>query len=81
MFHKIRKEERTALKEIKTLKNCCVRIQDKVLRFVILLNEDYYLKVHTQIEWDFFITLPRDVTKGFKKKIGDSVLKWENLKM
>ena len=44
------------------------------------MNEDYYLKVHTQIEWGSFITLPRDVTKGFKKKVDDFVLKWEHLK-
>ena len=80
VFHKIRKEEKTALKEIRTSKNCCVRVQGKVSRFVIILNEQYYLKVHTQIERGFFITLPRDVTKGFNKKVNDFVLKWEILK-
>ena len=80
MFHKIRKEERTALKKIKTSENCCVRVQDKGSKFVFLLNEDYYLKVHTQIERGSFITLPRDVTKSFDKKFDDFVLKWENLK-
>ena len=43
-------EERTALKEIKTWENCCMRVQGKGLRFVILLNEDYHLKVNTQID-------------------------------
>ena len=80
MFHKIRKEEKTALKEIRTSKNCCVRVQGKVSRFAILLNEHYYLKVLTQIERGSFITLPRDVTKGFNKKVNDFVLKSEILK-
>ena len=31
VFHNIMKKEREALKEIKTWKNCCVRVQDKGL--------------------------------------------------
>ena len=81
LFHNITREERTALKEIKTWENCCVRVQDKGSRFVILLNEDYCLKVNTQIERGSFITLPRGVTKSFEKKVDDFVLKWENLKV
>ena len=81
MFHNITREERTALKETKTLENGCVRVQNKGSRFVILLNEDYCLKVNTQIERDSFITLPRDVTKSFEKKVDNFVLKWENLKV
>ena len=57
-----------------------MRVQDKVPRFAILLKEDYYLKVQIQIERGSFQTLPRDVTKGFKKKVDDFVLKWENVK-
>ena len=50
MFHNITREERTAFKEIKTWENSCVRVQDKGSRFAILLNENYCLKVNTQIE-------------------------------
>ena len=57
-----------------------MRVQDKVPRFAILLKEDYYLKVQIQIERGSFHTLPRDVTKSFKKKVDDFVLKWENVK-
>ena len=57
-----------------------MRVQDKVPRFAILLKEDYYLKVQIQIERGSFQTLPRDVTKVFKKKVNDFVLKWENVK-
>ena len=78
-----KQKKRTALKEIKTWENCCDN-WDKDSRFIILLNEDYCLKVNTQIEQGSFMTLPRDVTRwwsNFEKKIDDFVLKWENLKV
>ena len=78
VFHNITREERNALKEIKTLENCCGRVQDKGSRFAVLLNKDYCLKANTQIERGSFITLPSDVTKSFEKKIDGFVLKWEN---
>ena len=67
MFHNITGEERTALKEFKTWENCCVRVQDKGSRFVVLVNEDDCLKVNTQLERGSFMNLPRDVTKSFEK--------------
>ena len=45
------------------------------------MNEDYCLKVNTQIEQGSFINLPRDITKSFEKKVDNFVLKWENLKV
>ena len=39
------------------------------------------MKVNTQIERGSFITLPRNVTKSFEKKVDDFLLKWENLKV
>ena len=80
-FHNIKTEDRIARKEIKTWENCCARVQDKSSRFVVLLNEDYYLKVNSKIERGSFITLPRDVTKSFEKKVDDFGLEWENLKV
>ena len=81
MFHNITREERTAPKERKTWEIVVWRVQDKGSRFVIFLNRDYCLKVNTHIERGSFITLPRDVTKSFEKKVDDFVLKWENLKV
>ena len=69
VFHNITKSERITLKEIKTWNDCCVRIQDKGLRFIILLNEDYSSKVMTQLERSSFITLSSDITKFFEKKV------------
>ena len=81
VFHNITTEERIALKEIKTWENCCASVQDKSSRCVVLLNEDYCLKVNTKIERGSFITLPRDVAKSFEKKDNGFGLKWENLKV
>ena len=81
VFHNITKNERTALKEIKTWNDCCVRIQDKGSIFVILSNEDYCLKVMTQIERSSFITLSSGITKFFQKKVEGFIKKWEDLKV
>ena len=73
VFHNITKNERPALKEIKTWNDCCVQVQDKGSRFVILSNEDYCSKVTTQIERSSFITLSSDITKFFEKKVEDFI--------
>ena len=75
MFHNITREERIVLKEIRIWKNCCVRVQHKGSTSAVFSNENYCLKVNTQIERGFFISLPRDVTKSFEKKVHDFVLK------
>ena len=58
-----------------------MRVQGKGSRFVILFIEDHCLKVNTQNERGSFQTLPRDVTKSVEKKVDDSVLKLENLRV
>ena len=76
VFHNITKNERAALKEIKTANDCCVGVQDKGSRFVILSNEDYCSKVTTQIERGSFITLSSDIPKSFEKKVEYFIKKW-----
>ena len=73
--------EKTKEKEIKTWNDCCVRVQDKSSRFVILSNEDYCSNVMTQIERSSLITLLSDITKFFEKKVKDFIKKWEDLKV
>ena len=81
MFHNITKKERVALKEIKTWKNCCVRVQDKGSRFVVIWNDEYCKKVNTQIERSSFTQIPYDITKSFENKVSDFIVKWEGLRV
>ena len=67
VFHNITKKEREAVKKIKTWQNCCVRVQDKGSRFVVISNDKYCEKVNTQIGRNSFTQLPRDTTKSFEK--------------
>ena len=75
MFHNITKKEREALKEIKTWKNCCVRVLDKGYRFVAISNDEYCQKVHKKIERSSFTQLPHDITKSFENKVHDFITK------
>ena len=50
----ISKEEKEALKEIRSWNNQTVRVQDKGSRFVILDNNDYEQKIQTQIDRSSF---------------------------
>ena len=67
VFHNIIKKEREAVKEIKTWQNCCVRVQDKGSRFVVISNDKYCEKVNTQLGRSSFTQLPHDITKCFEK--------------
>ena len=80
MFHNITKKEREALKEIKTWQNCCVRVQDKVSRFVVISNDKYREKVNTQIDRSSFTQLPYDITKSFENQVNDFIEEWEDLR-
>ena len=72
MFHNITKKERVDLKEIKTWQICCVRVQDKGSKFVVISKDEYCDKVSTQIS--LFIQLPHDKTKSNMKQYVDSAL-------
>ena len=81
MFRNITKKEREALKEIKTWKKYCARVQDKGSRFVVISNDEYCKKVNTQIEGSSFTQLPYDITKSFENKVNDFIVKWEDLRV
>ena len=79
MFFITSQKKKEALKEIKTWKNCCVRVQGKGSGFVVISNGEYCKKVNTQIERSSFTQLPYDMTKSFENKVNDFLVKWGNL--
>ena len=66
---------------MKTWENCCVRVQDKGSRFVMIPNDEYCEKVNTQIGRTSFIQLPHDITKSFENKVNNYIKKWEDLRV
>ena len=79
MFHNVTKKE--ALKEIKTWKNCCVKVHYKCSRFVLISNDEYCKNFNTQIERSSFTHLPCDITKSFGNKVNGFNAKWEGLRV
>ena len=77
----ILKEEKEALKEIRSWNNQTVRVQDKGSRFVILDNNDYEQKIQTQIDRSSFNRLEEDPSKKFDIEINNWVLKWHRKKV
>ena len=77
----ISKEEKEALKEIRSWNNQTVRVQDKGSRFVILDNNDYEQKIQTQIDRSSFNQLEEDPSKKFDMQINSWVLKWHRKKV
>ena len=65
----LNKNEKLALKEIKSWDDKVIRVQDKGSRFVILSNNDYESKVQHQIERSSFTKTDIDYSKNFKKKL------------
>lgn len=80
IFHNIAKEEREALKETKTWKNRCVRVQGKGSRFVVISNGEYCAKVKTQIDRSSLIKLPHDINKGLEDRVNHFINKWKILR-
>ena len=77
----ISKEEKEALKEIRSWNNQTVRVQDKGSRFFILDNNDYEEKIQTQINRSSLKQLGEDPSKKFDIQIDNWVLKWHNKKV
>ena len=77
----ISKEEKEALKEIRSWNNQSVRFQDKGSRFLILDNNDYEQKTQIQINRSSFNQLGEDPSKKFDIQINNWVLKWHNEKV
>ena len=71
----ILKEEKEALKEIRSWNNQTVRVQDKGSRFVILDNNDYEQKIQTQIDRSSFNQSEEYPSKKFDIQINIWVLK------
>ena len=72
----LRKNEKKALKEIKSWGEKVVSIQDKGSRFVILENEVYEKKIQQQIDRSSFKELKDDPSKLFQQKINNWIEKW-----
>ena len=70
------KDEKKALKEIKSWDDEVVRVQDKGSRFVILENEVYEEKIQQQIDRSSFKELKDDPSKLFQQKINNWIEKW-----
>ena len=70
------KDEKKALKEIKSWNNRVVRVQDKGSRFFILENETYEEKEQHQIDRSSFKELKDDPSKLFQEKVNNWIEKW-----
>ena len=69
-FHK---DEKVALKEIKSWKDKVIRVQDKSSHFVVLNSCDYIEKVEHQINRSSFSRLDEDLSPEFKQKVNQLV--------
>ena len=70
------KDEKKALKEIKSWDDKVGRVQDKGSRFVILENKVYEEKIQQQIDRSSFKELKDDPSKLFQQKINIWIEKW-----
>ena len=70
------KDEKKALKEIKSWDDKVVRVQGKGSRFVILENEIHEEKIRQQIDRSSFKELKDDPSKLFQQKINNWIEKW-----
>ena len=71
----LNKNEKLALKEIKSWDDKVIRVQDKGSRFVVLSNDDYESKVQHQIERSSFTETDTDYSKNFEEKINSWISK------
>ena len=65
----LNKNEKLALKEIKSWDDKVIRVQDKGSRFVVLSNDDYESKVQHQIERSSFTEIDIEYSKNFEEKV------------
>ena len=71
----LNKNEKLALKEIKSWDDKVIRVQDKGSRFVVLSN-GYESKVQHQIERSSFTVTDIDYRKDFEEKVNSWISKW-----
>ena len=72
----LNKNEKLALKEIKSWDDKVICVQDKGSRFVVLLNKDYESKVQHEIERSSFIETDVVNSKNFEEKVNSWISKW-----
>ena len=77
----LNKDEKKALKEIKSWDDKVVRVQGKGPRFVILENEVYEEKIQQQVDRSSFKELKDDPSKLFQQKINNWIEKWYTKKV
>ena len=65
----LNKDEKVALKEIKSWEDKVIRVQDKGSRFVVLNTCDYVEKVEYQINRSLFSRLDKDPSPEYKQKV------------
>ena len=70
------KDEKKALKEIKSWNDKVIRVQNKGFRFFILENIVYEGKIQQQIERSYFKELKDGPSKLFQQKINNWIEKW-----
>ena len=70
------KNEKIALKEIKSWNCKVIRVQDKGSRFAVLSNNDYESKEQHQIEQSSFTETGIDYSKNFEEKVNSWISKW-----
>ena len=72
------KEEKLALKEMKSWNDKVIRVQDKGSRFVVLDTNSYIEKVEHQINRSSFDKLDADPSPKFKEKVNNWLEKWSH---
>ena len=72
----LKKNEKLALKEIKSWDDKVIRAQDNGSQFVVLLNNDYESKVQHQIDRSSFTETDIDHSKNYEEKVNSWVSKW-----
>ena len=77
----ILKEEKVSLTKIRSWNNQTVHVAGKGSRFVILDNNDYKQKIHTQINTSSFNRLEDDRSKKTDIQFNKWVLKWHRKKV
>ena len=72
----LNKDEKVALKEIKSWDDKVIRVQDKGSHFVVLNTCDYVENVEHQINRSSFSRLDEDPSPEFKQKVNNWLDKW-----
>ena len=72
----LKKDEKAALKEIKSWEDKVIRVQDKGSCFVVLYTSDYVQKVEHQINRNSFSGLDEDHSPELKQKMNNWLTKW-----